>query len=117
MQECGCTQVLCCIVTAQPAAWPTGCQAAASFWVWRALLAGLNAWQCPAGSKVVRSTCTCMQLTMPALLQVVFTRPAVPEAGQPVQVFYNPDVSNLRGRPEVWLRAGWNRCILQFVHA
>ena len=44
-------------------------------------------------------------------LQVLFTRPALPEAGQPCEVFYNPDVSVLRGRPEAWLRAGWNRCL------
>ena len=43
-------------------------------------------------------------------MQVVFTKPAVPEAGQACEVFYNPDVSVLRGRPEAWLRSGWNRC-------
>ena len=25
------------------------------------------------------------------------------------QVFYNPDNTVLRGRPEAWLRGGWNR--------
>lgn len=26
-----------------------------------------------------------------------------------VQVYYNPDNTVLRGRPEAWLRGGWNR--------
>lgn len=41
--------------------------------------------------------------------QVVFTDPAIPRAGEPVDVLYNPDATALRGRPEAWLRAGWNR--------
>lgn len=42
--------------------------------------------------------------------QVLFTMPIRPKAGQTVRVYYNPDVTPLRGRPEAWLRGGWNRC-------
>lgn len=41
--------------------------------------------------------------------QIVFTDPPIPRAGQPLEVLYNPDVTALRGRPETWIRAGWNR--------
>lgn len=41
--------------------------------------------------------------------QVLFTVPIRPKAGQSVRVYYNPDVTPLRGRPEAWLRGGWNR--------
>lgn len=41
--------------------------------------------------------------------QVLFTMPIRPKAGQSVRVYYNPDVTTLRGRPEAWLRGGWNR--------
>ncbi|KAL3139315.1 hypothetical protein ABBQ38_003653 [Trebouxia sp. C0009 RCD-2024] len=41
--------------------------------------------------------------------QVLFTMPIRPKAGQTVRVYYNPDVTPLRGRPEAWLRGGWNR--------
>ena len=41
--------------------------------------------------------------------QVLFTMPIRPKAGQTVKVYYNPDVTPLRGRPEAWLRGGWNR--------
>ena len=41
--------------------------------------------------------------------QVLFTMPIRPRAGQNVKVYYNPDATPLRGRPEAWLRGGWNR--------
>jgi hypothetical protein len=41
---------------------------------------------------------------------VLYTDPVTPRAGAPVTVFYNPDATVLRGRPEVWLRGCWNRC-------
>ncbi|CAK0787776.1 hypothetical protein CVIRNUC_010998 [Coccomyxa viridis] len=41
--------------------------------------------------------------------QVLYTKPVTAEAGKPVQVYYNPDSTVLRGRPETWLRGGWNR--------
>ena len=34
---------------------------------------------------------------------------AVPDHCCDVQVYYNPDSTVLRGRPEAWLRGGWNR--------
>ena len=42
--------------------------------------------------------------------QVLFTMPIRPKAGKIVRVYYNPDVTPLRGRPETWLRGGYNRC-------
>lgn len=43
------------------------------------------------------------------LSKFLYTQPVVPKAGQTVDVFYNPDHTSLRGRPEVWLRGSWNR--------
>lgn len=40
---------------------------------------------------------------------VLYTDPVTPRAGERVTVFYNPDATVLRGRPEVWLRGCWNR--------
>lgn len=41
--------------------------------------------------------------------KVLYTNPLVPVAGQDVDVFYNPDMTDLRGRPEVYMRGSWNR--------
>ena len=43
--------------------------------------------------------------------QVLFSDPLQPTAGQAVDVYYNPDATVLRGRPDVWLRGGWNRLV------
>mmetsp|Transcript_3823 Transcript_3823/g.11020 ORF Transcript_3823/g.11020 Transcript_3823/m.11020 type:complete len:1228 (+) Transcript_3823:338-4021(+) len=40
---------------------------------------------------------------------MLYTDPVTPRAGQTVTVYYNPDATVLRGRPEVWLRGSWNR--------
>ena len=39
----------------------------------------------------------------------IYTKPLVPVAGRPVEVFYNPDKTPLRGRLEVYCHAGFNR--------
>ena len=39
----------------------------------------------------------------------LYTHPITPVAGKPVDVFYNPDETALRGRPEVYLTASYNR--------
>ncbi|PRW39290.1 Soluble starch synthase chloroplastic amyloplastic isoform A [Chlorella sorokiniana] len=41
--------------------------------------------------------------------RVLFTQPITPVAGQPVDIFYNPDETPLRGRPEVFAAIGFNR--------
>jgi starch synthase len=41
--------------------------------------------------------------------QKLYTIPATPRAGDVVEVFYNPDVTVLRGRPDIWMRGSWNR--------
>jgi starch synthase len=41
--------------------------------------------------------------------QFLYTVPVQPRAGGAVDVFYNPDLTPLRGRPEIFLRAGFNR--------
>eukprot|EP00892_Ulva_mutabilis_P005442 jgi/Ulvmu1/326/UM001_0330.1 len=41
--------------------------------------------------------------------KVLYTNPLVPVAGQEVDVYYNPDMTDLRGRPEVYMRGSWNR--------
>ena len=42
---------------------------------------------------------------------MLFSDPLQPTAGQAVNVYYNPDATVLRGRPDVWLRGGWNRLV------
>lgn len=44
-------------------------------------------------------------------VQVLYTDPVTPRAGEAVTVFYNPDITVLRGRPEIYLRGSWNRCV------
>ncbi|KAL6784007.1 SSS3B [Auxenochlorella protothecoides x Auxenochlorella symbiontica] len=39
----------------------------------------------------------------------LYTRPTTPRAGEAVELLYNPDLTPLRGRPEVWVRGGFNR--------
>jgi starch synthase len=39
----------------------------------------------------------------------LYTQPLVPRAGAPVRVFYNPDATVLRGRPDVFMRGSFNR--------
>ncbi|KAK9830489.1 hypothetical protein WJX72_012015 [[Myrmecia] bisecta] len=41
--------------------------------------------------------------------QVLYTNPVFPKAGEHADVFYNPDATVLRGRPETWVRGSWNR--------
>ncbi|GIL75551.1 hypothetical protein Vretifemale_5321 [Volvox reticuliferus] len=41
--------------------------------------------------------------------EFLYTVPLSPRAGQAVDVYYRPDATMLRGRPEIWLRATWNR--------
>lgn len=41
--------------------------------------------------------------------EFLYTVPLSPRAGQPVEVFYRPEATMLRGRPEIWLRSAWNR--------
>ncbi|EFJ50113.1 hypothetical protein VOLCADRAFT_58732, partial [Volvox carteri f. nagariensis] len=43
------------------------------------------------------------------LHEFLYTVPLSPRAGQTVDVFYRPEATMLRGRPEIWLRAAWNR--------
>lgn len=40
---------------------------------------------------------------------IFYTDPPMPQAGQVCTIFYNPDITNLRGRPEIWLRGSFNR--------
>ncbi|PNW73956.1 hypothetical protein CHLRE_13g579582v5 [Chlamydomonas reinhardtii] len=41
--------------------------------------------------------------------EFLYTVPLSPKAGQVVDVYYRPEATMLRGRPEIWLRASWNR--------
>ncbi|KAL6763588.1 starch synthase [Haematococcus lacustris] len=41
--------------------------------------------------------------------QFLYTVPYLPVAGQKMEVFYNPEHTPLRGRPDIYLRTGWNR--------
>ncbi len=40
----------------------------------------------------------------------LYTLPVTPEAGETLELFYNPDLTPLRGRPEIYVRGGFNRC-------
>jgi starch synthase len=44
-----------------------------------------------------------------ALRSRLFTDPSAPRAGAPVTVYYNPDRTVLRGRPDVYARGGFDR--------
>ena len=50
-----------------------------------------------------------LTLTLPTPSQILYTQPVTPRAGEEVTVFYNPDITVLRGRPETYLRGSWNR--------
>ena len=41
--------------------------------------------------------------------QFLYTSPLRPVAGRPCDVYYNPDHTPLRGRPEIFLKVGFNR--------
>ena len=41
--------------------------------------------------------------------EILYTVPSKPEAGQLVEVYYNPELTSLRGRPEIYLHGSWNR--------
>lgn len=41
--------------------------------------------------------------------KVLYTNPLVPKAGETCEVYYNPDMTVLSGRPEVYMRGSWNR--------
>ncbi|KAK2076899.1 hypothetical protein QBZ16_005127 [Prototheca wickerhamii] len=43
------------------------------------------------------------------LAPFLYTRPCTPRAGEAVELFYNPDLTTLRGRPKVFVRGGFNR--------
>jgi len=44
-----------------------------------------------------------------AMNEFLYTVPYVPVPGQKVEVYYNPEYTALRGRPNIFLKAGWNR--------
>ena len=44
-----------------------------------------------------------------AMHEVLYTVPATPEAGRPVDIYYNPELTPLRGRPDIFVRGSWNR--------
>lgn len=41
--------------------------------------------------------------------EFLYTIPLTPVAGQSVDVYYNPDLTVLRGRPDIYMRGSWNR--------
>ncbi|WIA34022.1 hypothetical protein OEZ86_012404 [Tetradesmus obliquus] len=41
--------------------------------------------------------------------EFLYTLPVTPKAGQPLELFYNPDLTPLRGRPEIYVRGSFNR--------
>ena len=43
------------------------------------------------------------------MAQVLQTEPAVPLADKPVTLYYNPSSTSLNGRPELFVRGGFNR--------
>jgi starch synthase len=42
--------------------------------------------------------------------EFLYTLPVTPKAGEKLELFYNPDLTPLRGRPEIYVRGGFNRC-------
>ena len=41
--------------------------------------------------------------------QVLYTVPSPPVAGRTADLYYNPELTPLRGRPEVYVRGSWDR--------
>jgi starch synthase len=42
--------------------------------------------------------------------EFLYTLPVIPRAGEKLELFYNPDLTPLRGRPEIYVRGSFNRC-------
>jgi starch synthase len=42
--------------------------------------------------------------------EFLYTLPVTPKAGEKLELYYNPDLTPLRGRPEIYVRGGFNRC-------
>jgi hypothetical protein len=36
-------------------------------------------------------------------------------AGDKLELFYNPDLTPLRGPPDIYVRGSFNRCVFQFT--
>jgi len=62
-----------------------------------------------AAAAKVEARARVMRRRREAQRQFLYTVPVQPRAGEPCDVFYNPDLTPLRGRPEIFLRAGFNR--------
>eukprot|EP00798_Chlamydomonas_sp_ICE-L_P004149 gene4149-14248_t len=62
-----------------------------------------------AAAKKIRTRATAIQNRRTILHERLYTIPSPPVAGQPCEVFYNPDRTSLRGRPDIFLRCSWNR--------
>jgi starch synthase len=43
--------------------------------------------------------------------EFLYTLPVIPRAGEKLELFYNPDLTPLRGRPEIYVRGSFNRCV------
>lgn len=41
--------------------------------------------------------------------EFLYTMPIRPQAGQICELYYNPDLTPLRGRPEIYVRGAFNR--------
>ncbi|GMH33457.1 hypothetical protein BSKO_01291 [Bryopsis sp. KO-2023] len=44
-----------------------------------------------------------------ARAKFLYTKPIIPKAGENVEVYYRPDLTVLRGRPDVYIRGSFNR--------
>jgi len=44
-----------------------------------------------------------------ALHEILFTVPSVPVPGSQVEVYYNPELTPLRGRPDIFVKGSYNR--------
>lgn len=43
--------------------------------------------------------------------EFLYTVPVMPKAGETVELFFNPDLTPLRGRPEIYVRGSFNRWV------
>lgn len=41
--------------------------------------------------------------------EFLYTLPVIPKAGEKLELYYNPDLTPLRGRPEIYVRGSFNR--------
>lgn len=64
---------------------------------------------CPPPCAQVESKAQVLKRRREAQHDFLYTLPVQASAGQAIELFYNPDLTPLRGRPEIYVRGSFNR--------